>query len=46
MCNQEIHCFFKTYKTEFDEIMIRITDQNGRLLEIEDKANLILFINK
>ena len=37
--------FLKTYNTEFDEI-ITYTDQNGRPLEIEDKVNLILLINK
>ena len=30
--------FLKTYNTEFDEIIIIFTDQNGRLLEIEDKV--------
>ena len=38
--------FLKTYNAEFDEIVITFTDQNGRLLEIEDKANLTLLINK
>ena len=38
--------FFKTYNTEFDEIIITFTDQNGRPLEIEDKVNLTLLINK
>ena len=37
--------FLRTYNTEFDEI-ITYTDQNGRPLEIEDKVNLILLINK
>ena len=36
----------KTYNTEFDEIIITFTDQNGRLLEIEGKVNLTLLINK
>ena len=31
--------FLKTYNTEFDEIIIIFTDQNGRPLEIEDKVN-------
>ena len=35
----------KTYNTEFDEITITFTDQNGRSLEIEDKVNLRLLIN-
>ena len=38
--------FLKTYNTEFDEIVITFTDQNGRPLEIEDKINLALLINK
>ena len=38
--------FFKTYNTEFDEIIITFTDQNGRPVEIEDKVNLTLLINK
>ena len=38
--------FLKTYNTEFDEIIITFTDQNIRPLEIEDKVNLTLFINK
>ena len=38
--------FLKTYNTEFDEIIITFTDQNSRPLEIEDKVNLTLHINK
>ena len=38
--------FLKTYNTEFDNIIITYTDQNGRLLEIKDKVNLTLPINK
>ena len=38
--------FFKTDNKEFDEIKITFTDQNGRPLEIEDKVNLTLLINK
>ena len=38
--------FFKTYNREFAEIIITFTDQNGRALEIEDKVNLTLLINK
>ena len=34
----------KTYNTEFDEIIITFTEQNGRRLEIDDKGNLILLI--
>ena len=38
--------FLKTYDTDFDEIIITFTDQNSRPLEIEDKVNLTLLINK
>ena len=38
--------FLKTYNTEFNEIIITFTDQNGRLLEIEDKVHLTLLTNK
>ena len=38
--------FLKTDITEFHEIIITFTDQNGRPLEIEDKVNLTLLINK
>ena len=38
--------FLKTYNTEFDETIITVKDQNGRSLEIGDKVNLILLINK
>ena len=36
----------KSYNTEFDEIIITFTDQNGRPLETEDKVNLTLLIYK
>ena len=36
--------FLKTYKTEFDEIIITYMDQNDRALEIEKKVNLTLLI--
>ena len=38
--------FLKTYNTEFDEIIITFSDQNGRSLEIENKVNVALLINK
>ena len=38
--------FLKNYKTEFDEIIRTFTDQNGRLLKIEEEVNLALLINK
>ena len=31
--------FLKTYNTEFDEIIITFTDQNGRPLKIQNKVN-------
>ena len=36
----------KTYKTEFDEIIIKFTDENGRPLEIEEKVDLTLLFSK
>ena len=38
--------FLKTYNTEFDEIIKTFLYQNGRLLEIEDKVNFTLLVNK
>ena len=38
--------FLKTYNKEFDEIIITFKDQTGTPLEIEDKVNLTLLINK
>ena len=38
--------FLKTCNTAFDEIIITVTDQNARPLEIDDKVNLTLLINK
>ena len=38
--------FLKTYNTEFYESIITFTDQNGTLLEKENKANLTLLISK
>ena len=38
--------FLKTYNIEFDEIIIKYSDQNGRLLEIKGEINLTLHINK
>ena len=38
--------FLKAYNTEFDETVITFTNQNSRPLEIEDKVNLTLLINK
>ena len=38
--------YFSKLITEFDEIIVTFTDQNGRSLEIEDKVNLTLLIIK
>ena len=38
--------FVKRYNTDFDETIITFTDQNGRPLEIDDRVNLKLLINK
>ena len=38
--------YLKVYNTGFDKMIITLTDHNGRLLQIEDKVNLILLINK
>ena len=38
--------FFKTGNAEFDNTTVTFMDQNGRLLEIEDRVNLIWLINK
>ena len=43
---RNILVFLKAYHIDFDEIIIIFTDQNGRLLEIEDKFNLTVVINK
>ena len=37
--------FLKTYNTEFHDIIITFTDQNGKTLK-KDKVNFILFINQ
>ena len=36
----------ETYKAEFDDIIIKFTDQNGKPLEKEGKVNLTLPIKK
>ena len=38
--------FLKTYNSEFDKVTITFMDQNSRTLEIEDKVNLTLLVNK
>ena len=38
--------FLKTFNTDFDEIIRTFTNQNVKLLEIEDKVNFTLIVNK
>ena len=38
--------FLKTFDSEFSYIEVWFTDQNSKLLEIEDKINIILVINQ
>ena len=38
--------FLKTDNTEFDNIAITFTNENGRALEIENKVNLTLLVQK
>ena len=38
--------FLKVYNTDFDEVIVIFADQNGRPLELENKVNLTLLINK
>ena len=38
------HIFFKTFNSEYDEIKVWFTDQNSKLLEMEDRINLTMVI--
>ena len=38
--------FLKTFSTEFGDIIIIFTDQNGRPSEMENKVNLAVLISK
>ena len=38
------HIFLKTFNSEYDEIVIWLTDQNSKPLEIEDRINLTMVI--
>ena len=38
------HIFLKTFNTEYDEIVVWLTDQNSKRLEIEDRINLTMVI--
>ena len=37
--------YLKTYNSEFDKVIIKFMDKDGRSLKIEDKFNLTLVIN-
>ena len=37
--------FLKTFNSEFSYIKVWLTDQNSKLLELEDKINITLVIN-
>ena len=41
----KLFIFSKTFKSEFSYIEVWFTDQNSKLLEIEDKINITLVIN-
>ena len=38
------HIFLKTFNSEYNEIIVWFTDQNSKLLEIEDRINLTMVI--
>ena len=38
------YIFLKTFNSEYDEIVVRSTDQNSKPLEIEDRINLTMVI--
>ena len=38
------HIFWKTFKSEYDEITVWFTDQNGQVLAIEDIIKLTMVI--
>ena len=38
------HIFFKTFNSEYDEIIVWLTDQNSKPLQIEDRINLTMVI--
>ena len=38
------HIFLKTFNLEYDEIIIWLTDQNSKPLEIEDRIDLAMVI--
>ena len=38
------HIFFKTFNSQYDEIIVWFADQNSQPLEIEDRVNLTMVI--
>ena len=38
------HIFLKAFNSEFQEIKVWFTDENSKLLEVEDRINLTLII--
>ena len=38
------HIFLKIFNSEYDEIVVWLTDQNSKPLEIEDRINLTMVI--
>ena len=38
------HIFLKTFNSEYDEIIVWLTDQSSQPLEIEDRINLTMVI--
>ena len=36
--------FLKTFNSQYDEIIVWLTDQNSKALEIEDRTNLTMII--
>ena len=38
------HVFLKTFNSEYNEIIVRFTDQKSKPLEVEDKINLTMII--
>ena len=38
------HIFLKTFNSEYDEIIVWLTDQNSQPLEMEDRINLRMVV--
>ena len=38
------YIFLKTFNSEYDETIVWFTDQNSKLLEVEDRINLTMVI--